>query len=117
MQSSNQIQKLYLAAFSQHAAGASELVELAGAQLRLCVVLIALVNEFLPTLDKDDPAYSVRVDGLKQMKAGLASVVAGSLQTLTESHAYRPSELRRLFGFLERSLPDILPELPDGSRT
>lgn len=117
MQSGNQILSLYLAAFGQQAVGDSELVELAGAQLRLSVVMIALVNEFLPTLDKDDPTYPVRMNGLRQMKGGLATIVAGSLQTLTESHAYRTSELKRLVGYMQRTFPDILPELPEGSRT
>ncbi len=117
MQSSNQILKLYLAAFNQHAVGDSELVELAGAQLRVSVVMIRLVNEFLPTLEKDDPTYPVRMDGLRRMKGGMASVVAGNLQTLTESHAYRTSELKRLVGYMQSTLPDILPELSEGSRT
>ena len=117
MQSSNQILKLYLAAFNQHAVGDGELVELAGTQLRVSVVMFTLVDEFLPTLDKDDPTYPVRMDGLRRMKNGLASVVAGSLQTLTESHAYRTSELKKLVGYMEATFPDILPALPDGSRT
>jgi len=116
MQSANQILKLYLAAFNQNAVGDSELVELSGAQLRVTVVMIELANEFLPTLDKDDPTYPVRMQGLQRMKNGMASTVAGSLQTLTESHAYRTSELKRFAGHLEATLPDILPELPDGSR-
>jgi hypothetical protein len=117
MQSSNQILKLYLAAFNQHAVGGSELVELAGVQLRVSVVMIELVNELLPTFDKDDPTYPVRMDGLSQLRSGLASVVAGNLVTLTESHAYRTSELKRLAGYMEKTLPDLLPELPPGSRS
>lgn len=116
MQSSNQILKAYLAAFNEHAVGDSELVELMGAQLRTLVVMCSLVNEFLPTLDKDDPTYPVRLDGLKKMKSGMATVVAGNLQTLTESQAYRSSELKRLIGYMEATLPNILPDLPDGSR-
>lgn len=78
--------------------------------------MFELVNEFLPTLDKADPNYSVRMDGLKEMKSGLASVVAGSLHTLTESQTYRTSELKRLVGYMQSTFPEILPELPAGSR-
>lgn len=117
MESSNQIHKSYLAAFNQHAVGDSELVELTGAQLRLSVVMIHLVNEFLPTLDKDDPTYPVRMKGLEGMKNGMAIIVAGSLQTLTESHAYRTSELKRLVGYMQDTFPDILRELPAGTRS
>jgi hypothetical protein len=117
MQSNNEILKLYLTAFNQNAIGADELVELAGAQLRMSVVMIELVNEFLPTLDMDDPSYPVRMEGLKRMKNGLATVVAGNLQTMTESHAYQTPELKRLIRYMQDTLPAILPELPDGSRS
>jgi hypothetical protein len=117
MQSSNQISKLYLAAFHQHAVGDCELVEFAGAQLRVSVVMITLVNEFLPTLDKNDPTYPIRMDGLKQMKHGMATLVVGSLQILTESHAYRTLELKRLVGYMRNTFADILPALPEGSRS
>jgi len=88
-----------------------------GAQLRVTVVMITLLNEFLPTLDKDDPSYAVRMQGLQRIRNGMATVVAGSLQTLTESQAYRTSELKRFAGYMEATFPGILPELTDGSRS
>ena len=116
-QSFNQITKLYLVAFNRHAVGDSELVELIGAHLRLTVVMIQLVDEFLPTLDKDDPTYPVRMAGLKGAKNGTAIIVAGSLQMLTESRAIRTSELKRLVGYMQDTFPVILRGLPSGSRS
>ena len=115
-QSSNSILKTYWSAFEKHSVGDSELVELLGTQLRVMVVMNQMVNEFMPTIRKDDPTYPVRMDGLKQMKGGVSGVVAGSLQTLTETHAYRPSELKKLAGYMQESFPDLIPEVSDASR-
>ena len=111
MRSTNQILKVYLAASTRRTIGGSELVELMGAQLRTSSVLFQMVNEMLPTLDKKAPSYQVRMSGLEQMKNGVALVVFGCLQTLTESHPYRTSELKRLTGYLQETSPQILPEL------
>jgi hypothetical protein len=116
MQSSGKLLLVYLPAFQQHNVGGDELVELMGGMLRSSVVIIQLVNEVLPTLDKDDPTYPVRMEGLKAMRSGMASVVAGNLQTLTESRDYRTSELKRLIGYMCDTFPALLPEIPAGSR-
>lgn len=117
MQSSNEILQLYLAAFNKHAVGDSELVELVGVQLRISVEMFRLVDETLPTLDKDDPTYAARMKGLQRMRDGLASIVAGTLETLTETNTYRTSELKRLAGYMEATFPNLLPQLPAGSRS
>jgi hypothetical protein len=116
-QASNQVFKLYLAGFLKKEVRDSELVELMGAQFRSTVVMLELVDEFLPTIQKDDPKYQVRMQGFDQMKRGLASVVAGGLQTLTERESYRGSELVRLVGYMQETFPLIVPRLPPGART
>ncbi len=50
------------------------------------------------------------------MKRGLASVVAGGLQTLTERENYRGSELARLVGYMQETFPLIVPRLPPAAR-
>ncbi len=117
IQSANRIFKVYGNAFiNKQAVGDSELIELLGSQLRVTVVMIDLVNEFTPTLDKNDRTYPVRMLGLQKMRNGFASIVAGNVQTLTESHAYRTPELKRLAGYMEATFPMILPEMPPNSR-
>ncbi len=113
----NQVLKLYLAGFLKKEVGDSELVELMGSQFRSTVVILELVDEFLPTIKKDDPKYQARMEGLDQMKRGLAGVVAGSLQTLTERESYRESELVKLVGYMRDTFPLIVPRLPPGART
>jgi hypothetical protein len=116
-QASNQVLKLYLAGFLKKDVRDSELVELMGSQFRSTVVMLELVDEFVPTIKKDDPKYEVRMQGLDQMKRGLASVVAGGLQTITERESYRGSELVRLVGYMQETFPLIVPRLPPGART
>ena len=87
-----------------------------GAFLRFLVVELELVDEFAPTLDKEDPTYAVRMQGLEQMKLGLAQMVTGLLVTLTERDRYRSSELVRLLGYMQETLPVIAPHLPAATR-
>jgi hypothetical protein len=117
IQASNQVLKLYLAGFLKKGVRDSELVELMGAQLRSSAVMLELVDELLPTIKKDDPTYEVRMKGLDQMRRGLASVVSGNLQTLTERDSYRGSELVRLVGYMQVTFPLIVPRIPPGART
>jgi hypothetical protein len=117
VQASNQIFKLYLAGFVKKDVHGGDLLELLGGQLRTCAVLVELVDEFAPTIAKDDPKYEARMQGLAQMKRGLASVVAGGLQTLTERANYRKSELVKLIGCMQETFPRIFPQLPPGTRT
>ena len=116
-QAINQVCKLYLAGFLKNDVRDSELVELMGAQLRSTVVMIELMDEFVPTINMDDPTYQVRMQGLDQAKRGLATVVAGGLQTLTERKSYRESELVRLIGYMQETLPLIVPRLLPEART
>ena len=111
MHSTNQLLKLYMAAFTPRAVGGDELVEIMGSQLRISTVVFQLVNEQLPTLDKNESTYPVRMQGLKQMRNGTASIIFGCLQTLTESQTYRMSERKRLTEHLQKVFPQIVPEL------
>lgn len=65
LQASNQVNKLYLSAFLKKDVRDSELVELMGSLLRSTAVLLELVDELLPTLNKDEPSYEVRMQGLE----------------------------------------------------
>jgi hypothetical protein len=116
-QASNQVSKLYLSGFLKKDVRDSELVEIMGSMFRSTVVIFDLVDEFLPTIKKDDPTYQVRMQGLDRMKGGLASIVAGGLLTLTEKEFYRRSELVRLVAYMQETFPRIVPRLPPGSRT
>jgi len=78
----NTINKLYLSAALKRTVTGDELVELNGAILRAFQVELELVEEFLPTLSKQDPKYAVRLDGLKKLQNNLAGIAAGALTML-----------------------------------
>lgn len=117
LQAVTNFMRLYLAGFVKQDVRDCELVELMGASYRVSVVALGAVDEFLPTIRKDDPTYEVRMNGVKRMKGGLAEMVFGGLQTLTERESYRTSELLRLVAHMKKSFPEIVPRLPDSSRT
>jgi len=116
-QGAAEILKLYIAANTKNEVGAMELIELLGLSLRYSKVAIKLTNEFIPSLDKTASDYSVRMDGLAQMKRGLATQVSGCLLSLTERHIYRPVEMKRLIVHMQDTLPDIIPNLTQQSQT
>lgn len=116
-QANNRVFKLYLAGFLKKDVGGSELVELMGAEFRFSVILLELVDEFLPTIKKDDPGYEYRMQGINQMKQGLASVVLGGFKTLTEMENYKKSELLRLVIYMQETFPMLIPRLLPGART
>ena len=112
----NQILKVYLTAFQAERVSDSDLLGLMGNMMHASVVMLDVVDEFLPTLDKNDPKYEVRMRGLNQMKNGMAQVVTGGLLTLTERSFYRTSELRRLIGVFQETMPLIVSRLTPQSQ-
>lgn len=116
MKAIKELFNLYTAAFSSKAVGDSEVVEQVGSLLRTTALMFELVDEFLPTLRKDDPTYEVRMEGLAKMKRGFADVITGSLVILTEKGLYRAAERVRLIGYMKEALPPIIPKLTPGSR-
>ncbi|QDT28221.1 hypothetical protein Enr10x_35610 [Gimesia panareensis] len=117
MQSSNRILVLYATAFADQKVADSEMIEMIGTTLRLSAAIVRLLDEFLPTLDENDPTYPVRMESLDNMRKNLATVVIANLKVPTESHLYRTSELKRLIGYMQDTYPVILPALPEASRT
>ena len=116
MQAISQISKLYLQALTREKAGMQEIVEMAGTQLRLTAVTCLLFDEFLPTLNKDDPKYAVRMQGLDQVKRGLALQIIGSLTLLADNQNDKVIAVS-LMKYMQETLPSILPKLSQASRT
>ena len=116
LQAQNQVFKMYLNDLLTGKTGGAEMVELFGATLRTTAATLPLVKEFLATLDKNDPTYPTRINGLRQMRRGFANVIGGALQSLTESETFTVAERRKLLGYIRVATPSIVPDLPDGSR-
>ncbi len=114
-QASAALFELYLSAFAGKQVAGAELVELTGALLRNCVVLLEVVDELVPTISKDDPSYQERMAGLDQMRSGLAEVLSGAITSLTEEQ-YSVGARLRLVAYCRETFPSIVPRLTAPSR-
>ncbi len=85
-QALNQILKLYVGAFAKRAVGDTEVIAILGSAIQATSVTLMLANEFLLTLDKDDPDYAVRLQGLERMRRGLGEV---ALMSTSSRHMAR----------------------------
>ena len=65
-----------------------------------------LVDEFMPTVPRDDK-YPVRVNGLKQMNAGLTEIFAGAVTSLSETSFYTPEDLSLMLDAMAETLPSM----------
>ena len=110
------IVKLYYAAFAKGTVADTEVIELLGVLFQVVEVQMRLVDEFLPTIPKDDPNYDVRMAGLEKTKQGLATTVMGGLQVLTEKDAYRASERLKLLSHMKKTVPAFALRLPANTR-
>lgn len=115
MQAQSSILKTYLSAFLKNQCSGHELIELMGSQLRICHMMLDLVDEFWPTLSPDDPTYPVRVKGLEKMKSGLAGVIMGSITTLTEDQSYSLDIRLKMLKYCRQEFPSVVPRLASGS--
>lgn len=116
MQATNQVLKLYVAALYSQNVGDREIIELTGGILRISVMMTQLIDEFVPTLDPQDPTWDVRMQGLKRMKQGLSVIFLGNFKMLTEADLYRVSERKRLLGYMQQTYPVLYGALPEASR-
>ena len=116
LQATNELLKTYAASFNGGGVGGAELIELMGMQLRVLSVMFDMVDEFLPTLDREAADYSVRMRGLARMKNGFAQMVSGCLMTLTEREVYSAAELKRFARYLREILPGLSSKLSAAGR-
>lgn len=112
----NSINKVYLSRLQAGRGTPRDFVELLGGLLRVTHLMLDLLDEFMSTLPSDDPQRNARMQGLDQMRAGMASIVSGCLTTLTEQSIYPAADRLALIGHLQENLPSILPRLSESAR-
>jgi len=117
LNASNAVFKLYVVRTERGEGLDREAVELARKNFRVFTVAVAVVNEFLPTLDKKDPTYSVRLEGVAQLHHSIADMMQGALTMLTEKNRYRLSERTRLLEYLSELFPPLWPPLTAADRS
>jgi hypothetical protein len=116
LEATNSIFELYVSAFAAKQVAGAELAELFGGQLKNCMVMLELIDEFLPTVAKDDPSYPERMAGLEEMLGGVAEAVMGAMTTLTEEEAYSAGTRLKLLGYCRETFPSIVPRLTGASQ-
>ncbi len=93
-----------------------ELIDLSRFQLRAAAAVTPLVRERMATNDPSDPAREIQLGGYEQVRNGVATMLFGTLETLTERDAFSTADRLRLAGTVEEVLPAFLGMLPEGSR-
>ena len=103
-ESTNAILKIYVNLASQGSDLHAETAAILSFTLRVGALGIDLVNEFLPTIPKDD-TYEVRMQGLKKMNEGLATCFAGAEISLNETTFYLDGEIAQILQAMHDTLP------------
>lgn len=110
-QSLNSFLKLYFAAYTSGKSTTRELVELMGAQLRFIQVALVVLNEFIPTITKEDPEYATRMAAMERVRQSFARILSSCLLTLTETQYYDVSSRTKLLGYCRETFPNIIREI------
>ena len=64
-------------------------------------IMLELSDEYVPFLDKNDPSYATRMDGLKMVENGTITAFNGYILTITEDTIYDSSEYDILARYLD----------------
>lgn len=105
-QGASSLLKLYYAAATKGQGFNQELAHVLGFLLHVSALGVELVDEFIPTLPKDDK-YEVRMDGFRLMSSGLMTLFEGAEETLSESNLFSPEELSVILDAMARTLPRV----------
>ena len=106
MGGANAIAKQYMAAANKGLDVHREIAQQLAFLLRATAVTVQLIDEFLPTVPKDEK-YPVRMAGLKQTYSGLTTAFVGAETSLSETRFYSPDDLTALLDAMSETLPTV----------
>jgi hypothetical protein len=89
----------------------TEMAVLMGINFAIGAQLMDRLDEFLPTLDPSSPTYSTRMEGLKQVKYGIATMFQAWVVALGETKNYTKDELIRMSRYVEKHGPPLTRKL------
>jgi hypothetical protein len=115
MSGSGTIMKQYATAANKGLDLHREITQQLAFSLRFAAMGVQLIDEFLPTIPKDDK-YPVRMDGLKRTNGGLTSIFVGAEMSLSETKFYSPEDLSLLLGAMAETLPVVKKAFPPDYR-
>ena len=112
-QNASSLGKLYFAAATKDARLGKEVAHLVAFLLHTSEVGVELLDEFLPTIPRDDK-YAVRMDGLKRYQSGLTIIFVGAEITLAERNNFSADDRSVVLEAMAQTLPRIkIAFLPD----
>jgi len=85
-----------------------ELAHLLGGMLVCSDKTIVLAKEIIPTIDPERADYAVRMQGVEQMKSGLATQLDGTIVSLQETQTYSDEERVILAEYLVNVSPNFI---------
>lgn len=100
------VTKRYLAAAGQGADVHRELTAESIFLLRAAAVGVDLMEEFFPTVPRDDQ-YAARVQGVEQFKSGLTAMFVGAEASLSEQGFYSSEDRSGLLAAMAETLPTV----------
>jgi hypothetical protein len=106
MEGAGAILKLYGAAANKGQRLNSEITQQTVFMLHLAAVGIQLIDEFMPTVPKDEK-YAIRIEGVKKTYAGLTRMFVGAEASLSEKSFYSSENLSDLLTAMAETLPRV----------
>jgi len=106
-QGTAQMVTLYVGEVAEGRKGEAEMSLLLSFMLHTSALGIDLVDEFLPTLPKDDSSYETRMAGLVKMKSGLATVFAGAYTSIAEDEIYKDAQRSAILEAVSLTVPQF----------
>lgn len=110
IQGAGQALNAYLRLLTDPAGGAGaphqEFARLLGFVVRLAAHGVDLVEEFLPTVPRDE-TYPSRMEGLKTFRSGLTTMVVGAEASLADTKVFTPADLSVIVEGLAEALPRL----------
>jgi hypothetical protein len=70
-------------------------------------VMNQLMEQFIPTIDPNDPTYATRMAGVEQTKQGLTIMVSGAVTMLNERHLYSEAARIRFAAVVAEVYPQV----------
>jgi hypothetical protein len=115
MDGAKSIMMLYVRAANAGEKVEKELADLLVFQLAVTSSAIGLIEEFIPTIPKDEK-YKTRMEGFAQMKSGLATILDGAITSLSERKLYSNESVARMVRGIREYYPRFASILPQTTK-
>lgn len=100
---------LYTTAYKSETASSTEMMEVAGSQVRVVSYLLRLTEQLGSSLDESQPGVSERLQQIVETKRMLGSLFTTTMRALGECDVHTPADRKRLIQTYAKTLPEALP--------